>query len=262
MSPQVPKLLESNLADIDHIAALTDRRFRAGTIRYGRAQWLDESAQVLVQSEQPQHLPRDLGLDIRPSVLLLPVFVVLVRCDFLCVQMRNFEDVEGNASLVSSTGPLWIELARLFIFVYVYRLVKVVEIVLLPPIFRVFELSEGILRDELARAEVSEEGLVVVGSRSLSLAWIVVSLLFAQLFELVERALLALTQMPYVSRRPLYHGVNITAARPGSVARYRRTYLERVNPLQLTAVDFRVLGGAHGWQRYPGRTNVCQGDGS
>lgn len=94
VAPQVPKLLETDFGDVDNVVRLVNRRFRIGASRYCRAEWHDEPGQVFVQCEQPQTRHRRSRVERR------------IRRHFLGVQLSNFVQIDGDAALVSSAGPL------------------------------------------------------------------------------------------------------------------------------------------------------------
>ena len=122
MVPQIPQLRKPDAAQIDNVIALANRRLRVFSIRDGRAQWQDESTQVLIQREQLQHLPGHF----RVGGEFPAVFAVGVHAHRLRIDLGDFVDVEGDAAFVSSTRPLRVQAARLLVLVDVDRFVQLV----------------------------------------------------------------------------------------------------------------------------------------
>lgn len=117
--------------------------------------------------------------------------------------MRDFKDVEGNASLITPPCPLRIESSCLLVLVYIDCFVQRIDLVLLPPVFRVLELTKGILWDKLSCAKVSEKGFVVMGGRSPVVAGRVVAFGLAERLELVESGGLVVGEVVDVTGGPL-----------------------------------------------------------
>ena len=151
MCSQLPELCQSDLVQVHDIATLAHGRLCVRPIRNCRAQWQDESTEVLVQSEQLQHLPGHFGFDVDGCIfaaLFLPIRIGRGCRDLFCIYVANFEDVEWYTALVSPARPLWIQPSRLLVLVDVDGLVQLIELILLPPVFGVLELSEGIFGDK------------------------------------------------------------------------------------------------------------------
>lgn len=66
----------------------------------------------------------------------------------------------------SSGATLTHDTPSLLVVVYIYLLVKSVQVIVFAPYLRVFELDEGILRDEFTSSQVpAREGLAVCNRR-------------------------------------------------------------------------------------------------
>lgn len=102
MIPEIEQLCETDPTQIDDIIALTDRRLAVWSSRNGGAHRQHKAAEILVQREQLQHLPRQLGV----GRLLSAVLAVGVCGNILGVQVIDLVDVEWDATLVPSTSPL------------------------------------------------------------------------------------------------------------------------------------------------------------
>ena len=156
--PQVEQLPKANAGEIDNVVALTDWRLVMRPIGHRRAHGQDKAAQILVERKELEHLPWRLAV----RGLLPAVFAIRVHRDVFWIQIADFEDIEGDATLVSPPRPLWIQPACLFVLMNVDGLVQPIEIVLFPPVFRVLELGECFLWDKLPRSKVSKKGLFIV----------------------------------------------------------------------------------------------------
>ena len=86
---------------------------------------------------------------------MFAVLSVAVYGNFLWIQISYFEDVERDAALVSSTGPLRVESSCLVVLVDVDCLVKCLQLILFSPVLRVFELRKCLLWYKLSRAKIS-----------------------------------------------------------------------------------------------------------
>jgi len=82
--------------------------------------------------------------------------LAVLSADILGADMVDFVNIKGNAALVPSAGPLWVESSGLLVLIYIDGLVQLVESGLFPPVLGVLELLERFLRDELPRSEVAE----------------------------------------------------------------------------------------------------------
>ena len=87
---------------------------------------------------------------------------IVVRAHVLGVDMVDFVNVQRNAALVSSSGPLRIHSPGVFVLLDIDRLVQSVQLILVSPILRVLELGERLLWDELPGPQISQQRLVVV----------------------------------------------------------------------------------------------------
>lgn len=119
------------------------------------------------------------------------------------VYLPDLVDVEGDSPFVAPAGPLGVEAPGLLVLVDVDGFVEVVEVVGFAPVLCVFELVEGLFGVELAGAEVTEEGLIVVGRGGVFGGGSIVAFRFAEASELVKLGLLGLVQVTDVGGRPL-----------------------------------------------------------
>lgn len=210
MIPQTPKLRKPHFTQIHQITALAHRRLAVRPIRYHRAQGQDEAAEVLVQCEEPEHLPGRLRLGRGGGqrgrgarFLLLAVLVAAVGTHGFGVDLVDLVDVEGDPSLVPPSCPLWVQSSCGLILVDVDRLIEVVEVVVFAPVLCILELLEGFFGDKLAGAEVAQEGLVVVSCCSLIRGRNIVATLFTVGLEFLKLGSLVRVQVADVCGGPL-----------------------------------------------------------
>ncbi len=99
---EIPKLLETDSRNVHNVAGLTDWRLRVRSIRHCGTKGQYEAREAFVQSEKTEHLVGHL----RRRRGLLGRDGLLVCRHILRVQLGDLEDVYGNASSVTTTGPL------------------------------------------------------------------------------------------------------------------------------------------------------------
>lgn len=247
MRLEIPKSRESNSGDIDNVAALADRRLGVGSIRHDRAQRQNETTHVLVQREESQHPRRFFGGCGSSSFRF--VLLVCMGIDVLRVQRCNLEDVEWDAAFIASTRPLGIQAAGGFVLSDIDGLVEIVKVILLAPVLSVFELSKGVLRNELPGAEIAQQGLIVVRGQGVSrrVCRLVVALFLTQLLECVKLLGVLGAQMSDMSRRPLSRVVSMQRSyqelfRPLAGANAPRTYLVGIDALEAGACGITAHG--------------------
>lgn len=170
---QIPKFGQTNTTDIYDVIGLADGRLQMRSIGHGGAEREDEATEIFVQGEKLEHLPRGLGV----GRLMLAVLPTRVCSDLFRIQVVHLEDIKGNPALVSPACPLRIQPPCLLVLMDVDRLIKLVQLIGLPPVLRILELAEGICRDEFARAQISQQGLVIVSGRGLLISRMVITLL-------------------------------------------------------------------------------------
>ena len=130
---------------------------------------------------------------------------IVVRAHVLGVDMVDFVNVQRNAALVSSSGPLRIHSPGVFVLFDIDRLVQSVQLVLIAPILRVLELGERLLWDELPGSQISQQRLVVMGSVRLAIRGCrrIVALFLTKFLEGFEGILLVLRKVRDVTGGPL-----------------------------------------------------------
>jgi hypothetical protein len=203
---QVPESGQAHVGDVHDIIALTDRGALILAIRHGGADWQRKAGQAFIQRKQVQKSARCFGDNGHSA--FGPVLLVGVFDHVLVVEAANLIDEEGNAALVSSSGPLRVETSRELVFVDIDGLVEIVDVVRLAPFLGVLELIEGIVGDELPGAQVTQQCFVVMSSSRPvgAVARRVVSFVLADLLELGEALGLALAQLSDMSFWPLNFG--------------------------------------------------------
>jgi hypothetical protein len=203
---QVPESGQAHVGDVHNIIALTDRGALILPIRHGGADGQSEASQAFIQRKQVQQSARCFGNNGHSA--FGSVLLVGILGHVFVVETTNLIDKEGNAALVSSSGPLRIETSRELVFVDIDGLVEVVDVVRLAPFLGVLELIEGIVGNELAGAKVTQQCFVVMSGSSPvgAVARRVVSFVLANLLELGEALGLALAQLSDMSFRPLEDG--------------------------------------------------------
>ena len=155
---QVPELLQPYSGDVDDVVGLRYRSFRMWSVIDCRAEWQHEAGKVLVQCKQAKHPCRHLTAVVGNGWVCCSG-VLVCRYSFR-VEVCYLENIDWNASSVSSAGPLRIQPPRLIVLVDVNRPVQLIQMVLLPPVFRVFELFESLFGVEFSCAKISTAPLL------------------------------------------------------------------------------------------------------
>lgn len=160
---EVPVSLQTNAADVDDICAESDGCARVLTVGELGAQRLGKARQVLIKGKQTHELGGCFGIVCGARVGGCDR--LFVGIDGLGVEVADLKEVDGNAALVATAGPLGVEATALLVRFDIDRVVENVEINVGAPFLRVFKLGACIGYDPAAGAQEAQQDGIVVGGR-------------------------------------------------------------------------------------------------